>query len=429
MFLDDVRISVRAGAGGDGASTMRHEAHVPRGGPDGGDGGRGGSVYLRVDAGQTALYDFRFKHHFSATPGGRGERQKRHGKAGEDLYLAVPPGTAVIDLASGGLIADLVAVGQETMVAKGGRGGLGNVHFATATHQAPKHAQQGEPGEEKELRLELRLIADVGLVGLPNAGKSTLLAALTAATPKIAAYPFTTLEPNLGVMDLGIEDGRRPTIADVPGLIEGASAGAGLGHAFLRHVSRTRVLLHIVDGAARDPAWDHGIIRDELEAHDPALLAKPMLTVFNKMDLSAARDAWPAFEAAMRQAGVAVLPISADDGQGLDALRDAVGDLLPDFDTLAEPPDAAGVVVHRLEAVGDGFTLEREDGVYVVKGKKIERLANQTNFDNEESAHRFQRDLARVGVDGALRKAGVRPGNTVRIGTVELEWEPPEDDR
>ena len=236
MFLDDVRISVRAGAGGDGASTMRHEAHVPRGGPDGGDGGRGGSVYLRVDAGQTALHDFRFKHHFSATPGGRGERQKRHGKAGEDLYLAVPPGTAVIDLASGGLIADLVAVGQETMVAKGGRGGLGNVHFATATHQAPKHAQQGEPGEEKELRLELRLIADVGLVGLPNAGKSTLLAALTAATPKIAAYPFTTLEPNLGVMDLGIEDGRRPTIADVPGLIEGASAGAGLGHAFLRHV-------------------------------------------------------------------------------------------------------------------------------------------------------------------------------------------------
>jgi GTP-binding protein len=429
MFLDDVRISVRAGAGGDGASTMRHEAHVPRGGPDGGDGGRGGSVYLRVDAGQTALYDFRFKHHFSAPSGGRGERQKRHGKAGEDLVLAVPPGTAVFDLATDGLIADLVAVGQEMMVAKGGRGGLGNVHFATATHQAPRHAQQGEPGEEKELRLELRLIADVGLVGLPNAGKSTLLAALTAATPKIAAYPFTTLEPNLGVMDLGIEDGRRPTIADVPGLIEGASSGAGLGHAFLRHVSRTRVLLHIVDGAARDPVWDHGIIRDELEAHDPALLAKPMLTVFNKMDLPAARDAWPAFEAAMRGAGLVVLPISADDGQGLDALREAVGDMLPDFDALAEPPDAAGVVVHRLEAAGDGFTLEREDGVYVVRGKKIERLANQTNFENEESAHRFQRDLARVGVDGALRKAGVRPGNTVRIGTVELEWEPPEDDR
>jgi GTP-binding protein len=385
-------------------------------------------VYLRVDAGQTALHDFRFKHNFAATPGGRGERQKRHGKAGDDLFLAVPPGTAVIDVADGGLIADLVAVGQEVMVAKGGRGGLGNVHFATAVHQAPKHAQKGEPGEERELRLELRLIADIGLVGLPNAGKSTLLAALTNATPKIASYPFTTLEPNLGVMDLGIDDGRRPTIADVPGLIEGASDGAGLGHAFLRHVSRTRVLLHIVDGSAKDPAWDHAIIRDELEAHDPALLEKPMLTVFNKMDLELAREAWPAFEAAMAEAGVAVLAISADGGEGLDALRDAVGDLLPDAEGLAEPPDPAGVVVHRLEAAGDGFTLERQDGEYVLSGKRIERLANQTNFDNEESAERFQRDLARTGVDKALRKAGVRPGDTVRIGAVELEWEPLEED-
>ncbi len=429
MFLDDVRISVRAGAGGDGASTMRHEAHVPRGGPDGGDGGRGGSVYLRVDAGQSALHDFRFKHRFSATSGGRGERQKRHGKAGLDLYLAVPPGTAVIDLASDMLIADLVAVGQEVMVAKGGRGGLGNVHFATATHQAPRHAQKGEPGEERELRLELRLIADVGLVGLPNAGKSTLLAAFTNATPKIAAYPFTTLEPNLGVMDLGIDDGRQPTIADVPGLIEGASGGAGLGHAFLRHVSRTRVLLHIVDGASRDPAWDHGVIREELEAHDPALLAKPMLTVFNKLDLPPARDAWPAFEAAMRVAGIPVVAISADTGEGLGALRDAVGDLLPDADGLAEPPDPAGVVIHRIEAAGDGFTLELDDAGYIVKGRRIERLAHQTNFDNEESAERFQRDLARTGVETALRKAGVRPGDTVRIGTVELEWEPLGEDR
>jgi len=429
MFLDDVRISVRAGAGGDGASTMRREAHVPRGGPDGGDGGRGGSVYLRVDAGQTALHDFRFKHNFQATPGGRGERQKRHGKSGDDLYLAVPPGTAVIDLASGGLIADLVAVGQEVMVAKGGRGGLGNVHFATSTHQAPKHAQMGEPGEEKEMRLELRLIADVGLVGLPNAGKSTLLAALTNATPKIASYPFTPLEPNLGVMDLGIDDGRRPTIADVPGLIEGASDGAGLGHAFLRHVSRTRVLLHIVDGSAKDPAWDHAVIRDELEAHDPALLEKPLLTVFNKMDLEAAREAWLAFQAVMAEAGLPVVAISADDGEGIDALRDAVGDLLPDSEGMAEPPDPAGVVVHRLEAAGDGFLLEKEDGAFVLRGKKIERIANQTNFDNEESAERFQRELRRNGADKALRKAGIRPGDTVRIGPVELEWEPLEEER
>jgi GTP-binding protein len=386
-------------------------------------------VYLRVDAGQTALHDFRFKHRFSATPGGRGERQKRHGKAGVDLYLAVPPGTAVIDLATDMLIADLVAVGQEIMVAKGGRGGLGNVHFATATHQAPRHAQKGEPGEERELRLELRLIADVGLVGLPNAGKSTLLAALTNATPKIAAYPFTTLEPNLGVMDLGVDDGRLPTIADVPGLIEGASSGAGLGHAFLRHVSRTRVLLHVVDGAAKDPAWDHGVIREELAAHDPALLAKPLLTVFNKLDLPEAREAWPTFEVAMRKAGIPVLPISADTGEGLDGLRDAVADLLPDAEGLAEPPDPAGVVIHRIEAAGDGFTLELDEAGYLVQGRRIERLAHQTNFDNEESAERFQRDLARIGVEAALKKAGVRPGDTVRIGTVELEWEPLEEHR
>ena len=428
MFLDDVRIVVRAGAGGDGASTFRREAHVPRGGPDGGDGGRGGSVYLRVDAGHTTLRDFRFKHHFSATPGGRGERAKRHGKAGEDLRLAVPPGTAVLDIASGELVADLVAVGQEVMIARGGRAGLGNVHFATATHQAPKHAQKGLPGEEREYRLELRLIADIGLVGLPNAGKSTLLGALTAATPKIAAYPFTTLEPNLGVMDLGPEDGRRPTIADVPGLIEGASDGLGLGHAFLRHVERTRILLHIVDGSSRDPRWDHDVIRDELEAHDPALLAKPMLVVFNKMDLEEARGAWPAFDAALRGLGVQVLAISADKGEGLDELRAAIGGLLPDVEGLAEPPDAAGVVVHRIEATDDGFTIEREDVAFRVRGRRIERLTTQTNFEVEESAERFQRELARHGVDVALRKAGVRPGDAGRIAAVELEWEPLEAD-
>ena len=426
MFLDEVRITVLAGAGGDGASTFRREAHVPRGGPDGGDGGRGGSVYLRVDAGQTTLRDFRFKHQFKATPGGPGEPVKRHGKAGKDLYLAVPPGTAVLDVATGALIADLVAVGQEAMVARGGRPGLGNVHFATSTHQAPRHAQRGEPGEEREIRLELRLIADIGLVGLPNAGKSTLLAALTAATPKIAAYPFTTLEPNLGVMDLGTEDGRRPTIADVPGLIEGASSGAGLGHAFLRHVERTRVLLHIVDGAARDPLWDHNVIRDELEAHDPALLAKPLLVVFNKLDLPEARDAWPAFEAALRAAGRPVVAISADSGKGLDALRSAVGGMLPDAVTMSEPPDPAGVVVHRLEAASDGFSVALEGDMLVVRGKRIERLANQTNFDNEESAERFQRELLKLGVDAALRRAGVKPGDDVRIGGIELAWEPAE---
>jgi GTPase len=423
MFLDRVKIWVSAGAGGDGAATFRREAHVPRGGPDGGDGGRGGSVHLRVDAGQTTLRDFRYKHHFRATPGGRGERARRHGAAGTDLYLDVPPGTAVYDDATGALIADLVMAGQTAMVGRGGRGGLGNTHFATSTHQAPRHAQKGEPGEERWLRLELRLIADVGLVGLPNAGKSTLLAALTAARPKIADYPFTTLEPNLGVMDLGDEDDRRPTIADVPGLIEGASSGAGLGHAFLRHVERTRVLVHVVDGSSRDPAWDREVIRDELEAHDPALLGKPLLVAFNKIDLPAAEDRWPEFRDALASAGQAAVAVSAATGQGTEELRAALGDLLPDAAELGAPPEPAGVVVHRIHPASDDFVVEREDGAFRVRGKRIERIAAQTNFDVEESAERFQRDLARLGIEDELRRAGIEPGDLVRIGATELEWE------
>jgi GTPase len=423
MFLDRVKIWVRAGDGGDGAATFRREAHVPRGGPDGGDGGRGGSVYLRVDPGQTTLRDFRYSHHFKGPSGGRGERARRHGKAGDDLHLALPPGTAVLDDASGELLADLVARGQEALVARGGRGGLGNTHFKTSTHQAPKHAQKGEPGEERWLRLELRLIADVGLVGLPNAGKSTLLAALTAARPKIADYPFTTLEPNLGVMELP-DDERRPTIADVPGLIEGASSGAGLGHAFLRHVERTRILVHVIDGASRDPEADHTVIRDELYAHDPALLEKPILVAFNKLDLPAAAAAWPAFRAAREAEGLRTLTVSAATGEGVEALRGALAELLPDAAEMASPPEPAGVVVHRVETMSDAFVVERENGAFRVRGRRIERLAAQTNFDNEESAERFQRDLARLGVEDELRRAGVTTGDTVRIGRTELEWEP-----
>jgi GTP-binding protein len=424
MFLDRVKIWVHAGAGGDGAATFRREAHVPRGGPDGGDGGRGGSVHLRVDAGQTTLRDFQYRHHFKATPGGGGTRARRHGKAGDDLILDVPPGTAVFDDESGALLADLLAVGQSAMVARGGRGGLGNTHFKTSTHQAPRHAQKGEPGEERWLRLELRLIADIGLVGLPNAGKSTLLAAVTAATPKIADYPFTTLEPNLGVMDLGEDDERRPTIADVPGLIEGASSGAGLGHAFLRHVERTRVLVHVVDGASRDPSWDHEVIREELRAHDPALLDKPMLVAFNKIDLPAAAEAWPAFERARRAEGLDVVAIAAASGEGLDAFRARIAALLPSADALAEPPDPTGVVVHRIEAMADGFAVERdEDGAFRVRGPRIERIAAQTNFDVEESSERFQRDLSRMGIEAELRRAGIVAGDLVRIGSTELEWE------
>jgi GTP-binding protein len=431
MFLDRVKIWIRAGDGGAGAATFRREAHVPRGGPDGGDGGRGRSVYRGVAPGQTTLRDFQYRHHFKATPGGRGERARRHGKAGDDLELAVPPGTAVWDDGSGELLADLVEHGQRALVARGGRGGLGNTHFKTATHQAPKHAQKGEPGEERWLRLELRLIADVGLVGLPNAGKSTLLAALTAARPKIADYPFTTLEPNLGVLDLGDDDERRPTIADVPGLIEGASEGAGLGHAFLRHVERTRVLVHVVDGASRDPAWDHEVIRDELAAHDPALLEKPMLVAFNKLDVPAAAEAWPRFRRAREAEGRAVVAISAATGEGMAELRARLAELLPGAAELGAPPEPAGIVVHRIDSLRDGFAVERDaDGAFRVRGRRIERIAVQTDFDNEESAERFQRDLARLGIEDELRRAGVAPGDLVRIGGAELEWEPePWEDR
>ncbi len=423
MFLDLVRVWLRGGDGGDGAATFRHEAHVPRGGPDGGDGGRGGSIYLIVDPGETSLLDYRNKHHFKATPGGRGSGQRKHGKAGDDLTLTVPPGTGVFDDISGELLGDLVATGQTLMVARGGRGGLGNTHFATSTHQAPKHAQMGEPGQEVQIRLELRLIADVGLVGLPNAGKSTLLAAITAARPKIANYPFTTLEPNLGVLDLGDEDVRRPTIADVPGLIEGASSGAGLGHAFLRHVERTRVMVHVVDGSDRDPEWSYGVIRDELAAHNPALLAKPMIVAFNKMDLPEAAAAWPAFRDARAAEGALTVAISAAGSRGLAELRERLAAMLPSADELSEPPEPAGIVIHRLESAGDAFVVARDDdGVLVVRGHKIERIAAQTNFDVEESAERFQEDLERMGIDDVLRRNGVMPGETVRIGGAELEW-------
>jgi GTP-binding protein len=424
MFLDRVKIWVRAGDGGDGAATFRQEAHVPRGGPDGGDGGRGGSIYLRVDAGQTTLRDFTHRHHYKATAGGRGTRARRHGSAGDDLILDVPPGTAVYDDATGELLADLVAVGQTALVGRGGRGGLGNTHFKSSTHQAPKHAQKGEPGAESWLRLELRLIADIGLVGLPNAGKSTLLAAVTAATPKIADYPFTTLEPNLGVMDLGDEDERRPTIADVPGLIEGASSGAGLGHAFLRHVERTRILVQVIDGSSRDPEWDFGVIREELEAHDPALLEKPMIVAFNKVDLPAARDAWPAFRRGREAEGLDVMPISAAGGEGLTAFRTRIAAMLPSAEELLGPPEPSGVVVHRIETMDDGFSIARDaDGAFRLRGRRIERIAAQTNFDVEESAARFQRDLTRLGIDAELRRAGIVAGDPVRIGSIELEWE------
>lgn len=426
MFLDQVSLTVTAGDGGDGAASFRHEAHVPRGGPDGGDGGRGGSVFAVVDGGLTTLGDYRFKHHFRATAGGRGAGSRRHGKGGRDLDLGVPPGTVVFDAATGDLLADLVATGQRIVIARGGRGGLGNVHFATATHRAPRHAQKGEPGEERTVRLELRLIADIGLVGLPNAGKSTLLAAITRARPRIGDYPFTTLEPNLGVLDLeesDADDHRRPTVADLPGLIEGASTGAGLGHAFLRHVQRTRVVAHVVDMAGRDPETDFAVIREELRLHDERLLAKPTLVVANKLDLRDAQARLAGFRQARAADGLEVVEVSARERVGLDRLVAALARMLPGPGTLAEGAEPAGVVVHRFDATATGFAVERETDGFRVRGRRIERLAAQTDFANEESAERFQRDLQRSGVERELVRAGVEPGDTVRIGPTELEWD------
>ena len=431
MFLDVVDLHLSAGRGGDGASTMRRESHVPRGGPDGGDGGRGGSIYVSVDTGQTTLRDFEQKRRLQAGEGGNGGNKKSHGKAGKDLEIGVPPGTAIFDAVSGDLIADIVSREQRVMIVKGGRGGLGNAHFVTSTHQAPRHAQRGEPGETREVRFELRLIADVGLVGLPNAGKSTTLAALTAAQPKIGDYPFTTLEPNLGVIELGLEDGRRPTVADLPGLIEGASMGAGLGFAFLRHASRTRILVHVVDASTADPLRDASIIREELAAHNPALLEKTTLVVLNKIDRPGVRERLEELRTGFSALGLKSIACSALGGalgEGITDLRNELAELLPDAETLALPTEPAGVVVHRIDPIAvSGFEVSRDGESYRVRGKAIERLVHQTDFARDESAQRFHHELKRQGIESALRKAGCRDGDTVVIGELSLEWEDPDE--
>ena len=410
---------------------MRRESHVPRGGPDGGDGGRGGSIYVSVDTGQTTLRDFEQKRRLQAGEGGNGGNKKSHGKAGKDLEIGVPPGTAIFDAVSGDLIADIVSREQRVMIVKGGRGGLGNAHFVTSTHQEPRHAQRGEPGETREVRFELRLIADVGLVGLPNAGKSTTLAALTAAQPKIGDYPFTTLEPNLGVIELGLEDGRRPTVADLPGLIEGASMGAGLGFAFLRHASRTRILVHVVDASTADPLRDAAIIREELAAHNPALLEKTTLVVLNKIDRPGVRERLEELRTGFSALGLKSIACSALGGalgEGITDLRNELAELLPDAETLALPTEPAGVVVHRIDPIAvSGFEVSRDGESYRVRGKAIERLVHQTDFARDESAQRFHHELKRQGIESALRKAGCRAGDTVVIGELSLEWEDPDE--
>ncbi|HEX2221178.1 MAG TPA: GTPase ObgE [Candidatus Limnocylindria bacterium] len=421
MFVDRARIHVRAGAGGDGAASFRREAHVPRGGPDGGDGGRGGDVVLVAEAGMTTLSELHRHPHHRAEPGGRGAGKRAHGRDGRDTVLRVPPGT-VVRRADGEWLGELLRPGDRLRVAVGGRGGRGNAHFATPTHRAPQHHEKGEPGEEGWLQLELKLIADAGLVGAPNAGKSSLLAALTAATPRIGAYPFTTVAPNLGVLDL---DGDvTAVIADVPGLIEGAHAGHGLGHEFLRHVERTRVLIGVIDGADDDPlgAWD--AVVDELRLHDPALVERPTRLVVTKLDLPDVRAAWPALRARLRERGQDAIGVSAHDGTGLDDLRAAVRDALAEADRREATMGAAapGVRVHRFDPLDAGWQVVAEPDGLRIRGRRIEATAARTDFENPESLERFQRQLERMGIEEELRRMGARNGTTVRIGPAELEW-------
>jgi GTPase len=423
MFADRARIFVSGGAGGDGASTFRREAHVPRGGPDGGDGGGGGSVVLVVAPGMTTLGDFKRRRHFRATPGGRGMGRKANGKKGADLVVRVPPGTLVRAHPDGAFLGELLEADARLVVARGGRGGRGNVHFASATHRAPKHAEKGTPGEEGWIELELKLIADVGLIGAPNAGKSTLLAALTAARPEVGDYPFTTVTPNLGV--LGIDDDRSAVIADVPGLIEGAHEGRGLGHHFLRHVERTRVLVGVVDGAARDPVAEWRTVEDELRHHDPALGARPMLLAVTKLDLAEVRERWPALRDALRIDADRPIGVSAHDGTGLDELRARIVRALAEADAIgAEGAADAEMRVHRFDPLAEGWEVLAEGDGYRVRGRRIETAAARTDFENDESRDRFWRLLERLGIDHELRRAGAGPGTTVRIGRTELEWGP-----
>ena len=432
MFYDHTKIYVKAGNGGDGSIHFRREKFVPFGGPDGGDGGRGGSVYIEATSNLNTLIDYRYRQHFKASSGVAGARQKMHGAAGEDVTLLVPCGTVIRDAETNELIADLVDEGQLVMVARGGRGGLGNVHFATATHQAPREAQRGEPGEERWLLLELRLVADVGLVGYPNAGKSTLLSVVTAAAPKIADYPFTTLSPNLGVVTIGQPgsgDEFSFVLADIPGLIEGAAQGVGLGHEFLRHIQRTRLLIHLLDGAAfESDLWQNfQAINQELREYDERLATRPQIVVLNKMDLPEAQERWPALKAKVEAAGYPAFAISAVTHQGTSELMQYAAQRLQEIQQ-EEAERAAAQAISDVEGPvlrpkpEDAFSITREKGVYIVRGKRVERTVNMTNLESEESMDRLQVTLAKMGVTSALEEAGVKVGDKVRFGKIELVW-------
>ena len=428
MFVDQVKISLKAGDGGNGITAYRREKYVPFGGPAGGDGGKGASVIFEVDEGLRTLLDFRYQRHFKAKKGENGQSSNMHGRNAEDLILKVPPGTIIKNVETEEVLADLVEDGQRAVVAHGGRGGRGNSRFATPRNPAPDFSENGEPGEELDVTLELKLLADVGLVGFPSVGKSTLLSIVSKAKPKIGAYHFTTIKPNLGVVST--PDQRSFVMADLPGLIEGASDGVGLGHQFLRHVERTKVIVHMIDmsgSEGRDLFNDYHVINQELINYQQRLEERPQIIVANKMDVPGAQDNLQKFEDSIA-ADIMVIPVSTITRDNIDTLLYAIADKLEevkDIDFSVEKDEEIGVnrVLYKHTPSQDKFTISRDDdGAYVVSGNAIERMFKMTDFNSDPAVRRFARQMRSMGIDDALRARGCANGDIVRILGGEFEF-------
>ncbi|MBP3951426.1 GTPase ObgE [Bacillus suaedae] len=425
MFVDKVKVYVKGGDGGNGQVSFRREKYVPDGGPAGGDGGRGSSVVFEVEEGLRTLMDFRYQRHFKAPRGEHGRPKNQHGKNADDMIVKVPPGTTVIDDETGQVIADLTKHGQKAVIAKGGRGGRGNTRFATPVNPAPEIAENGEPGQERDIILELKVLADVGLVGFPSVGKSTLLSVVSAAKPKIADYHFTTIVPNLGVVET--EDSRSFVMADLPGLIEGAHEGVGLGHQFLRHIERTRVIVHVIDMSAlegRDPYEDYLLINDELKQYNMRLLERPQIIVANKMDMPGSEENLEEFKGKLTD-DHPVFPISAITRQGVRDLLLTVADKIeqtPEF-PLHEQTEESTRVLYKHEKDEVPFVISRDDdGTFVISGAQIEKLFKMTDVTREESIKRFSRQMRGMGIDDALRERGAKDGDIVRLMKFEFEF-------
>ena len=423
MFTDYVKIHATAGKGGNGAIAFRREKYVAAGGPDGGDGGKGGDVYFKVDKDANTLIEFRYKKKFKAENGENGEGGHRFGKSGENLYIPVPIGTVIKDSETDEVLADLSEPNQEALILKGGRGGKGNSHFATSTRQAPRFAQDGEPGEEKDLTLELKLLADVGLIGFPNVGKSTFLSVVTSATPKIANYHFTTIEPNLGVVKSKYGDSF--VIADIPGIIEGASTGVGLGIQFLRHIERTRLLLHFVDVSGvegRNPVDDYYKVNEELKKYSEKLSKRTQIVVANKIDSMTDNTLYNELEKVVKEHNQKIFKISGVTGEGVEELMNYVSRILKTLpkENLIEIKEKEKV--YKLEDETD-FTITKEKGKFIVKGEKIDRIMRKVNIGDYESLFYLHRKLDEVGLNQELKKQGIKDGDIVKIGDYEMEWE------